>query len=363
MSTTRDYASICKGLIVMINCLNDMIDSTGERETMTANIKDNFIKSYARAKEFLPSTTINKRLKISNQKISRWTNEKTCSLSITKHCFVSCPAQLTLAEQTLLKNYVLDPNYSHLPINHKWALARRQNFCVSLPTFYRYSRGFCGTPIPYKLEKREPVRIRAQKPFDILHMDSTIITCKNWERVYVHFIMDNYSRKILGAVPSFSSKSEHVAFNLKKVLKKHRLYNQEFELYCDDGPENKGYIHELLKSDKRIKITKIVARYEEKTNNNMIESWNHKFKYVILRKFNPKNFGNLEELLSEMIDYNNNLNLPVLRTLTPNEVARGLRYEDLGFNIRIQKAKQLRIFQNQTIDCNKICLKQDDVLA
>lgn len=59
-----------------------------------------------------------------------------------------------------------------------------------------------------------------------------------------------------------------------------------------------------------------------------------------------------------MIHYNNNLNLPVLRTLTPNEVVNGLRYEDLGFNLRIKDAKRLRIFQNQTIDCNKICLKQ-----
>jgi uncharacterized protein YktA (UPF0223 family) len=94
MSTTKDYASICKGLIVMINCLNDMIDSTGERGAMTENIKDKFIKSYARAKEFLPSKTINKRLKISNQKISRWTKEKKCPLSMTEHCFNSCPTHL-----------------------------------------------------------------------------------------------------------------------------------------------------------------------------------------------------------------------------------------------------------------------------
>jgi len=363
MSATKDYASICKGLIVMINCLNDMIDSTGERDTMTENIKDNFIKAYARAKEFLPSKTINKRLKISNQKISRWTKEKKCPLSMTKHCFNTCPTQLTLAEQTQLKNYLLDPIYSHLPINHKWALARRRDFCVSLPTFYSYSKDCCGNSIPYKLEKKQPIRIRAQRPFEILHMDSTLVTCKNWERIYVHFIMDNFSRKILGAVPSYSSKSENVAENLTQVLENHHLYNHEFELYCDDGPENKGYIHKLLESDKRIKITKIVARYDEKTNNNMIESWNHKFKYVILRKFGAKDFDNLKLLLPEMIHYNNNLNLPVLRTLTPNEVARGLKYEDLGFNLRIQKARKLRIFQNQTMDCNKICLKRDDVLV
>lgn len=213
--SSRNYASICKGLLVMINCLNDMIDSSGEREMMTENTKEKIVQAHARAKIFLSPKTINKRLKISSQKISRGTTEKKCKSSITKHCFLSCPAQLTLSEQTILKNYLLDPNYSNLPRNHLWALARRRNLHVSLPTFYKYCRDVNGSPIPFKLEKRETIRIRATEPFRILHMDSTRITCKNYERIYVHFIMDNFSRKILGAVPSYSSKSEVVAFRYK----------------------------------------------------------------------------------------------------------------------------------------------------
>ena len=332
-----------------------MIDSTGGRANLTENNKDAFIKAYSRATEFLPAKTINKRLKISSQRMTRWTKEKKCKISIIKHCFLSCPAQLTLSEQLLLKNYLLDPNNNNLPRNHIWALARRKDLYVSLPTFYKYCRDLQGKPKPFVLEKRETIKIRAQKPYQILHMDSTRITCKNGERIYVHFIMDNFSRKILGAVPTYSSKSEIVALNLKKVLARYRLYNYMFELYCDDGPENKGYIYELLENDKRIRITKIVANYKERTDNNMIEYWNRKFKYVILKKFGPKNFQNLEELLPEMIKYSNNLHLPVLRTLTPNEAIRGLRYEDLDFKFKVQKAKHLRIFQNQTIDCDKIC--------
>ena len=343
----------------MINCLNDMIDSTGERDTMAENTREKVVQAYARAKEFLPPKTINKRLKISNQKISRWTKEKKCKASLTQQCFLSCPAQLTLSEQVLLKEYLMDPNNNNLPRNHVWAFARRKDLYVSLPTFYKYGKVINGTPKPYEIPKKEIIRIRAQRPFKILHMDSTRITCRNGERIYVHFIMDNFSRKILGAVPSYSSKSEIVALNLKKVLANQKLYNHKFELYCDDGPENQGYVYDLLESDKRIRITRIVASYEDGTSNNMIERWNHKFKYVILRKFYPKNFDDLQLLLPEMIRYNNNLHLPVLRTLTPNETIRGVRYEDLDFKLKVQNAKRLRIFQNQTVDCGKICLEQE----
>lgn len=335
-----------------------MIDSSGERESMAQNSKDKVVLAYERAKKFLPPKTINKRLKISSQKISRWTKEKKCTLSTTKRCFLSCPAQLSLAEQMRLRNYLFNPNYSNLPRNHIWALARRKDLYVSVHTFYKYCRDISGTPKVFELEKRETISIRAKRAFQILHMDSTRITCKNGERIYVHFIMDNFSRNILGAVPSYSSKSEIVADNLKRVLMKYRLYNQPFELYCDDGPENKGYVMELLKSDKRIKIKKIVASYEKRTSNNMIERWNNKFKYVILKKFAPKNFESLQELLPEMVKYNNNLFLPILKTLTPNEALRGMNYEELGIKLKIKEAKRLRILQNQSVDCERLCMSQ-----
>ena len=108
------------------------------------------------------------------------------------------------------------------------------------------------------MEKDETISIRAEKVFDILHMDSTILRCKNGERVYIHFSMDNRSRTILGAVPSHSSKSFVVAQNLRAVIERFNLYYRSFQLYCDDGPENQGFVKELL-MDKRIKISQIIA--------------------------------------------------------------------------------------------------------
>jgi len=350
----RNYASVCRGLLVLINCLNEIIDASGERKSMIDDAKSSVLKAYQNAERFLPTKTINKRLKISGQKISRWKKENRCSISVTKRCLVSCPMQLSLAEQMRLRNYLFDPQYQTLPRNHIWAEARRNDLHISAPTFYKYSRAMDEKQILYEIAKNETISIRAEKVFQILHMDSTILRCENGERVYVHFIMDNYSRTILGAVASHSSKSIVVAENLKNVLDKYKLYNHPFELYCDDGPENHGFVKELLK-DNRIRITKIVANYKEKTSNNMIEAWNKKFKYVVLRKFKIKSFEHLNELLPETITYANNLKLPSLKTLSPHEVLDGMKLEDLGMKIKVQEAKQLRLKQNRATDCKIVC--------
>jgi hypothetical protein len=41
-----------------------------------------------------------------------------------------------------------------------------------------------------------------------------------------------------------------------------------------------------------------------------------------------------------MIIYAKQLPLPVLRTLTPNEAREGMKFEDLGFKLKMEKAKE-----------------------
>ena len=274
-----------------------------------------------------------------------------CTRSTSKYCLKLCPTQLSLTEQLLIKNYLSDNKYDNLPVNHIWAEAQRNGLYVSKNTFYKYVRQIQGKKQAKEIKDDKKIMIRATRAFEILHMDSTTFRCLNGERVYVHFVMDNFSRMVLGAVPSYSSKSIVVANNLVAVISKFGLHDNPFELYCDDGPENHGYVSELLKK-KTIKIRKIVANYRTDTSNNMIEAWNKKFKRIILKKFKAKTFENLEEQLPEMMDYFNNLYLPVLGTLTPNEVITGVSYEDIGTKDKMAEAKMLRLSENKLLICN-----------
>ena len=346
-----------EGLLVLIDCLNQLIDSSGKRHQMVNTSKEKILEAYEAAKNFLPVEIINKQLKITNQKIFRLNVAGKCNLSSSKYCLKLCPTQLSLSEQLLIRNYLSDSKYGNLPMNHIWAEAQRNGLYISVHTFYKYARQIRGKIEIKEKKEHKMTSIHAENTFEILHMDSTTFKCGNGERVYVHFVMDNRSRKVLGAVPSYSSKSKVVADNLKDVISKYDLHNKSFELYCDDGPENHGDVTDLLK-DKTIKITKIVANYKNHTSNNMIEAWNKKFKQIILKKFKAESFEDLEVRLPKMMDYFNNLNLPILKTLSPNEVVTGVKYEDIGIREKMEGAKNMRLNQNRILICNIKTLSQ-----
>lgn len=354
----EDFKSQRDGLLIVIQCLHEIIDVSGIREKLTKGAKEKIVELYPEAVKLLPREVINEQLHVSNQRMLRWTKEKKCKHSVTKHCFNSCPTQLSLTEQNLIKTYLLAPENRDLPRNHIWAKMKRNSIPVSQETFYRYSNMFFGKPKKPEYETLPSVHLFATEAFKILHMDSTIIRCRDGHRAYIHFIMDNYSRKILGAVVDESSKSIRVAENLKQVIQDYNLYDKEIELYCDDGPENQKSVNELIESNSRIKIVKVIANYKNQKSNNMIESWNKKFKYHILKKYTITDYEHLERILPKLIDYANNLYLPTLKTLSPNEAISGLTYEDLNFNKLIEKAREIRLQENRNADCVKICFTE-----
>jgi putative transposase len=318
--------------------------------------KDKIINAYFQARKYLPRDTLNSRLRLNERRVHQWTAEKTCEKSIIKKCFLTYTGQLTISEQEQFKRYLHNPEYSNLPRNHIWAKARREGLMMGLRSFYKYAHALDGYREVKQKRREFPVTtIRADKPLAILHMDSTLISCLNGERVYIHFIMDNYSRKILGAVPTYSSKSEVVAMNLKQVIIKNRLYDKYIKLYCDDGPENQVYVKDLIRTDRRIRIDRIVATYNFQKNNNMIEYWNHKLKYIVLKRYKPESFKHLQSILPEMINYSNNLHLPVLNTLSPNEAIKGKKKKDVYNDLQTILARHRRKIENNKLICEELC--------
>ncbi len=350
-----DYAAMCEGLTLLLNCLDDVLDSTGERDRLLLKNKEKVVEAYFQAKNYIPKERLTKRLRMTEKKVLIWAAHKKCEVSMLKQCFNRYTKQLTILEQDLLKQYLFAAENSHLPRRYIWAKARREGLLVSDRTFWKYILSFAGykeNAVKKKVSLSE--QIVSKKPFEILHMDSTMVKCVNGERFYIHFIMDNYSRKILGAVPSYSSKSETVAMNLKQVISKHRLYYRDIKLYSDDGPENHGSIKEFLQSDKRILIDHIRGTFTKRTNN-MIETFNYKFKYIILRKYRPYSFKQVERKLPEMIEYYNNLYLPVLDTLSPNEAIKGRKKKSVEIPYNVKLVTQRRMLENRQINCHEIC--------
>lgn len=223
---------------------------------------------------------------------------------------------------------------------------------ISLYTFYRYTilyRGYIRKPPTH--HRIETMKVRANYPYQKLHMDSTMVKCDDGERVWIHFIMDNFSRKILGAVIDNSTKSMNVAENVIKSIKKYKLENRNIELYCDDGPENRGFVEKLLKRE-NIKIKKIIANHSTAISNNMIEHFNHKFKSYILDIWKKHSADYLNKNIDNMMNFYNNLYMPIHKNCSPNEVADGIRGEDLDMKKQMEIAQKLRREKNSCYDCS-----------
>lgn len=336
-----------------INCLNDLLEKSGIKNDLIKQSKESFIQTYETAVRHFPIQEVKNIMRISEQKIFKLKTSGRCNVSLSKNCLKLNPTQLCITEQEIIVNLLNHEEYSHLPINYIWAMAKRHGLYMSLNTFYKYA-GKIGSRKKRVREHKE-IKIYSPKasfPFQILHMDSTFWQCSNGERIYIHFIQDNFSRKILGSVVSFSTQSKIVAQNLLKVIKEYHLEDKTLELYCDDGPENKKYVDELLKNN-NFKIKKVIANFSTRKSNNMIEAWNRTFKRIVLHKFKLEinSSISMKKKLPIMLNYFNNLYLPSLNTLSPNEVVLGKTYQDLENKIKTKQALEKRIKINKNICC------------
>jgi transposase InsO family protein len=100
-------------------------------------------------------------------------------------------------------------------------------------------------------------------------MDVSIFRPSDYSRVYLYFILDNFSRAILGWKASLQYSSEIAFENLKEVCNKYDLSNSSVQLVVDDGPENNGCVNDFL-SIPGIQLKKLIAQVDIRQSNSMI---------------------------------------------------------------------------------------------
>ena len=61
-----------------------------------------------------------------------------------------------------------------------------------------------------------------------------------------------------------------------------------------------------------------------------------------------------------MLDYTNNLTLPILKTISPYEVILGVKYNDIEIKNKMIEAKKIRLIQNQFVRCSITKLENEN---
>jgi len=227
---------------------------------------------------------------ISREQFYYWKKNVVCNNSPLDLCRKIYYNQLTTFEINTIKNYLSNPMFLHWPIiSVYYQMLRDKAAFMGLSTFYKYAKllGLNSLHKPIK-KKRYATGIRADKVFQVLHMDITEVRCQDNTKVYLSLIVDNFSRAILGWKASLNKTSAFVLGNLKEVIHKYKLNKQEFvvDLLVDDGSENKGNVDDFLKNPE-INIRKIIALIDVYFSNSILYQLNTKTtdKFFIFSSF------------------------------------------------------------------------------
>ncbi len=202
-------AAIVRLLVALLRAL----DARPDRMRLPkGTAKRRLLRAIDRARETLSRRVALRVLRLLPSRYHQWRQaEWLCELDDRVSCPRSTAARLTVAEVREMKDMVQSQEYRHVPTGRLAILAQRLGRVFAAPaTWYKLvcERRWRRPRIRvYPAKPKEGVR--ATKPNEHWHGDTTVIRLLDGTSVYPHAVIDNYSRKILAS--SVAEKFESVS--------------------------------------------------------------------------------------------------------------------------------------------------------
>jgi hypothetical protein len=249
-------------------------------------------------KPYLKQQLALKTLFIHKNQFYEWTvaSRHDCLHSYLSLCLRRYPRQLQGKEVSKIKGMLTAPGYEHWPIVSIAAHALRTGIVVaSRYSWYKYARLLDISHQTYSKTKKQ-VGLIAQKPNEYLHIDTTYYYISEGKKVCITFVMDNYSKMILGF-----SVEERLCFTLIRTAITNSLIpilEQQREdhsfLVSDGGKENNNkQIDQFVSEISEHKLTKIVALKDIQYSDSPVEAIH---KIIKGRYIKNKRFESIEGL-------------------------------------------------------------------
>lgn len=348
MALTRAWVMLSYALIPLIK--NAMGDKTLQARVLHAI---NYIREFVGLQRALKIIGLSKPL------YYQWTLEARfdCFDSFTQLCVKRHPQQLQMNEIMKIKKMLTDPEVDHWPIVSIAGQALRQRkLMASLYSWYKYAKLWnISKKVPGK--RRKTVGIIATQPNEYLHVDTTFYELITGKKICISFMMDNYSKMILGWHVSDRNTFNIVINSVSNALEnidKHPDQKDSF-LVTDGGSENHNkYVNEFIAriaKRKKYRFTKIRALKDIRFSNSPVEAIHRtmKSRYLKGRKF--ESIKALAKYLEWAVkDYNEVRPHYKHRPRTPHEVYFNI---PLNFDIkrRVKSAIKTRIKNNKNAKC------------
>ena len=164
--------------------------------------KDLILRAVDRRGESLSLKSALRVLGLSTTRYHSWKRSDSCGLE--EEGIIVCPRrspqQLTVSETRSIKEIATSEEYRHVPTGNLAVLAQRLGKVFASPaTWYRLIQQHRWRRPRRRVYPAKPkIGIRASRPNEIWHVDTTIIRTLDGTRVYLQGVIDNFSRRILG---------------------------------------------------------------------------------------------------------------------------------------------------------------------
>lgn len=316
--------------------------------------KSKILKAIELSQDVLSLSCIFKVLKVSPSRYHAWKRSLVeCDLEDHSTCPKSTPQKIALEEKLVIREMITSQDYRHVPTGTLAVLAQRLGkVYASASTWYRLVREH-GWRRPRKRihPQRNTLGIRALKPNEIWHIDTTIIKLLDGSRLYLHAVIDNFSRKILSWKIFDSFNPTNSILILSEAAQLLLDSDDPPDLIVDGGVENYNHVVDQFINSGILK--RVLAQTEISFSNSMIESWWRSLKHQWLYLNTLDSYSEVKRLISFYVE-EHNVRLPhsAFKGQTPDEIFYG-RGDRIPERLRELKAKARkdRITKNRSLQC------------
>jgi transposase InsO family protein len=311
--------------------------------------KVRLIRAIDRSRKVLGLGRMLRRIGLSPSRLAAWKRAaNACDLDDVSSCPRSSPQRLTADEVHEMRAMVTSPDLRHIPTGRLAVLAwRAARVFASTSTWYRIVRERGWRRPRLRVHPEGPkIGIRASRPDEIWHIDTTIIRLLDGTRAYLQAVLDNYSRRILAwRVHDHLDPGGSAALLVEAARGLGGAATPM--LLADAGVENRNRaVDELIDTGL---LRRVLAMTQIAFSNSLIEAWWRVLKHQWLYLNQLDSVAEVRHLVAFYVDQHNGL-IPhsAFRGQTPDEM-----YFGTGTSVPDQLAAARRTARERRLATNR----------
>jgi putative transposase len=351
---SRNAKKLMEGYFKLSDTYHEIISTVKEVKHQLALQKEKMVNAIEMVKDLVPVETA---LRVFNISRATYHNYKTlvinkCDSSYFLWCVKHYPHQLLKKEILQIKKYMENDDYTYWSKSSIYLLAlRNADVSICLTSWYKYTKLLGYTASRHLQPKKIYSSLTSFRPNEIWCADVTILKTADEKKHYIHFLMDHYSKMILGYSVETRSSPKAIKNLLKEAYLKHKN-NKPITFVTDAGVENVNTTVQGFLTSTNHDIKHLIAQKDIPFSNSKIEAFNKIIKHQFLL---PRNLENRKQLIHALAEDVRTYNMIrpqfSLEGNTPTETFEGKIIHLKSYKTHFEEQKRGRVMLNQQNKC------------